>query len=138
MIFTSDLFNQYTTKNRDRALTWTVWFIRLQISIFRRNLVIFDQFILSLVEIYDIAQWVSLTLNWLLNELHWFKYNKLHGSYLLYNLIVSPNVLSLPVVLYERLFSRLKLRRVIVDIFLLFARCEQRDNKEKANGKVLW
>ena len=138
MIFTSDLFNQYTTKNRDRALTWTVWFIRLQISIFRRNLVIFDQFILSLVEIYDIAQWVSLTLNWLLNELHWFKYNKLHDSYLLYNLIVSPNVLSLPVVLYERLFSRLKLRRVIVDIFLLFARCEQRDNKEKANGKVLW
>ena len=38
MVFTFDLFNQYTTNVRDRALIWTVWSIRLQISIFQRNL----------------------------------------------------------------------------------------------------
>ena len=123
MVFTSDPFTYYTINFSDRALIWTVWSIRLQIWISRRNLVIFDQFILSLVEIYDITQWVSLTLNWLLNEFHWLKYNNLHDNYLLYNRIVSPNVLSLTLVVYWLNRSDVNTIVKCQFIFLLFCGC---------------
>ena len=102
---------------------------------FRRNLVIFDSFILTLVEMYDITQCSSLILNCLLNGFCRFKYNKLYDSYLEYDRISSANVSSSMLVLYwlNGVAANTIVKRYYVDYFV---RCVSRKKASPSTRSV--
>ena len=79
-----------------------VWYIRLKISNFRKNLVYFDLFILILLEKHDLTQKGSRIMNQLLEVLLRLKNRNLHGSYLIYNHVVRLSVILSILVLYKQ------------------------------------
>ena len=101
MVFTSDLFHQYTTNVRDRELIWMVWSIRLLILNVRRDLVYFDLFLYNIVEIMIWHNEVSsLSLNRFLKVFFLFYRKMMHGNCLVCNRIMCLNALSFALVLY--------------------------------------